>query len=105
MSFERITAKLTTAMTGSRDLALFTALPENGRRADKYVCGGASERASEVAQAHECERLFDAIHALVHRIEGGMSNAIYWDRRTGTGFARSYPYEEWALLAEEAVSE
>tara|TARA_R110002074_G_scaffold117644_1_gene249792 strand:+ start:549 stop:653 length:105 start_codon:yes stop_codon:yes gene_type:complete len=34
-----------------------------------------------------------------------MSNAIYWDRRTGTGFARSYPYEEWALLAEEAVSE
>jgi len=65
--------------------------------------GGAGERAREVAQAHECERFFEAIHSLVHGIEGGMSKAIYWDRRAGTNVARPYPYAEWAPLAEEAV--
>jgi len=65
--------------------------------------GGAGERARKVAQAHECERFFEAIRSLVHRVEGGMSNAIYWDRRAGTDVARPYPYAKWALLAEEVV--
>ena len=42
------------------------------------------EAAHEIAQAHEGEKLFDAIHALVHRIEGDTWNASYWDRRAGT---------------------
>lgn len=42
------------------------------------------EAAHEIAQSHEGEALFDAIHALVHRIEGDLSNAAYWDRRAGT---------------------
>ena len=44
------------------------------------------EAAHEIAQAHEGEAIFDAIHALVHRIEGDTSNAAYWDRRAGTDF-------------------
>lgn len=65
--------------------------------------GGAGERARKVAQAYECERFFEAIRSLVHRFEGGNSNAVYWDRCAGTDVARPYPYAKWALLAEEAV--
>lgn len=44
------------------------------------------ETAHEIAQNHEGECVFDAIHALCHRIEGDLGNAAYWDRRAGTGF-------------------
>ena len=44
------------------------------------------EAAHEIAQAHEGEKLFDAIHALIHRIEGDLGNAAHWDRRAGTDF-------------------
>ena len=47
------------------------------------------EAAHEIAQAREGEPLFDAIHALVHRIEGDHANAGYWDRRAGTDFGRN----------------
>ena len=42
--------------------------------------------AHEIAQNHEGEQVFDAIHALLHRIEGDIPNAGYWDRRAGTDF-------------------
>ena len=42
------------------------------------------EAAHEIAQNHEGVAIFDAIHALVHRIEGDLDNAAYWDRRAGT---------------------
>ncbi len=41
---------------------------------------------------------------LVHRVEDDVSNAIFWNRRAVTDFARPYPYTERALLPEEAVS-
>ena len=40
--------------------------------------------AHEIAQNHEGEQVFDAIHALLHRIEGDIPNTGYWDRRAGT---------------------
>jgi hypothetical protein len=42
------------------------------------------EAAHQIAQAHEGDPRFDAIHALIHRIEGDLGNATYWDRRAGT---------------------
>ena len=42
--------------------------------------------AHEIAQNHEGEQIFDAIHALLHRIEGDTPNASYWDRRADTDF-------------------
>ena len=42
------------------------------------------DRAHQIAQSHEGEAIFDAIHALLHRIEGDRFNASYWDRQAGT---------------------
>ncbi len=46
------------------------------------------DRAHQIAQAHEGEAIFDAIHALLHRIEGDRINAGYWDRKAGTDLGR-----------------
>ena len=58
--------------------------------------------AHEIAQAHEGERLFDAIHALLHRIEGDTFNAGYWDRRAGTDFGQAGFEAELAKLEDLA---
>ncbi|MDE0523326.1 MAG: hypothetical protein OXH79_15345 [Boseongicola sp.] len=49
-----------------------------------FKTGPGWDRAHQIAQAHEGEAIFDAIHALLHRIEGDRFNAGYWDRRAGT---------------------
>ena len=49
-----------------------------------FAWNAACEAAHAIAQDHEGEKLFDAIHALVHRIEGDAFNAAYWDRQAGT---------------------
>ena len=54
--------------------------------------------AHEIAQAHEGEPVFDALHALCHRIEGDTGNAAYWDRRAGTDFGGSGHATEFAAL-------
>ena len=51
-----------------------------------FEMNDACDQAHAIAQAHEGEPLFDAIHALIHRIEGDHANAAYWDRRAGTDF-------------------
>ena len=56
--------------------------------------------AHEIAQAHEGEPVFDAIHAMLHRLEGDTSNAAYWDRRAGTNFGRHGPDAELKKLEE-----
>ncbi len=60
-------------------------------------------RAHEIAQAHAGEPLFDAIHALLHRIEGDSANAACWDRRAGTRLGDLGPEGELARLAEMAA--
>lgn len=56
------------------------------------------DHAHRIAQAHEGETLFDAIHALAHRIEGDDWNAGYWDRRAGTNFGGEGAEAEWQRL-------
>lgn len=53
---------------------------------DEFKAGPGWKKAHEIAQEHEGEPVFDAIHALLHRIEGDTTNAGYWDRRAGTDF-------------------
>ena len=49
-----------------------------------FKTGPGWDKAHQIAQAHEGEAIFDAIHALLHRIEGDRFNAGYWDRMAGT---------------------
>lgn len=58
--------------------------------------------AHEIAQAHEGEPVFDAVHALCHRIEGDAGNAAYWDRRAGTDFGGKGHAAEFVALKEFA---
>jgi len=71
-------------------------------RESGFRTGEAWTRAHEFAQAHEGERLFDAIHALLHRIEGDTGNAAYWDRRAGTDLGADGVEAELASLEELA---
>ncbi len=63
-----------------------------------FKTGDKWHAAHEIAQDHEGERLFDAIHALLHRIEGDTFNAGYWDRRAGTDFGQGGFEAELAQL-------
>ena len=49
-----------------------------------FTTGPGWHSAHQIVQAHEGEAVFDAIHALLHRIEGDRFNAGYWDRKAGT---------------------
>jgi hypothetical protein len=44
-----------------------------------------------IAQDHEGERLANWIHAVVHRMEGDLSNASYWYRHCGRASAEPQP--------------
>ena len=61
-------------------------------------------QAHEIAQAHEGDRVFDAIHAFCHRIEGDMNNAAYWDRQAGTSFGGQGHAIEYETLTDFARS-
>lgn len=63
-----------------------------------FATGPDWKAAHEIAQRHEGEPLYDALHALLHRIEGDVSNAAYWDRRAGTDFGGNGPQVECAAL-------
>lgn len=67
-------------------------------KASGFSMNAQSEAAHEIAQAHEGTPVFDAIHALVHRIEGDQHNAAYWDRRAGTDFGKDGFEAEFAHL-------
>jgi hypothetical protein len=58
-------------------------LDEKLIEAVEHAAGGAWERAHEIVQEHEDDRVACWIHALVHRIEGDLDNARYWYRRCG----------------------
>jgi hypothetical protein len=78
-------------MTGKHSIAAaLSGLEQSG-----FVMGDAWHRAHEIAQAREGDRLYDRLHALLHRIEGDEWNAGYWYRRAGVA-----PFE--ANFADEA---
>lgn len=62
------------------------------------------EVAHNIAQAHEGQRAFDHIHALVHRIEGDNFNADYWYRRAGVKSFDGSLTEELAALKSEYLA-
>lgn len=70
----------------------------------EFTTGPDWKAAHEIAQRHEGEPVFDAIHALLHRIEGDHANAAYWDRRSGTDFGGRSARDELAQLRAFAAS-
>lgn len=68
-------------------------------RKGNFELGDAWDRAHAIAQAHEGEQVFDAIHALAHRIEGDEVNAGYWYRRAESAPGASFEGEWQALIA------
>jgi len=70
-----------------------------------FQMGTEWEAAHQIAQDHEGERLFDSLHALLHRIEGDSFNASYWDRQAGTDFGGSGFDAELAALVEMAANQ
>ncbi len=71
-------------------------------RQSGFTTGPDWTRAHEIAQDHEGEPIFDAIHALLHRIEGDLPNAAYWDRRAGTDLGGNGPEAELEKLRDMA---
>ncbi len=71
-------------------------------RKSGFKVNAAWHDAHRIAQAHEGEKLFDAIHAALHRIEGDPGNAAYWDRRAGTDLGKNGPAAELAALEDLA---
>ncbi|MEO0916744.1 MAG: hypothetical protein AAFY31_07130 [Pseudomonadota bacterium] len=65
---------------------------------DAFQPGPHWAKAHEIAQRHEGVSLFDAIHALLHRIEGDHANAAYWDRRAGTDYGQNGVSDELSKL-------
>jgi hypothetical protein len=53
------------------------------RAAVKAAAAGRWEEAHGLVQRHEGEPLADWIHAVVHKVEGDLSNSRYWYRRAG----------------------
>ncbi len=49
----------------------------------ELALGGDWQAAHLVAQDHETDEIANWIHAVVHRMEGDVSNARYWYRRVG----------------------
>jgi hypothetical protein len=53
------------------------------REAVELVLGGDWQAAHLIAQDHEDDEMANWIHAVVHRMEGDVSNARYWYKRVG----------------------
>lgn len=69
-----------------------------------FKTGDEWSKAHQIAQDHEGTQIFDAIHALLHRIEGDTTNAGYWDRRAGTDHGGYGHAAELARLRDMAKS-
>ena len=64
----------------------------------KLANGPEWQRAHTLCQEDEGDADHDIVHALVHWVEGDMSNAAYWYRRAAQTRAGSLP-EEWLRIA------
>jgi hypothetical protein len=58
-------------------------LHEQLRKAVEHLLAGDWPSAHLIAQEHEDDAIACWIHAVVHRMEGDLSNARYWYRRSG----------------------
>jgi hypothetical protein len=67
--------------------------------------GGDWQAAHLVAQDHEGEPLANWLHAVVHRMEGDLSNASYWYRRCGRTLREDVATEAELREIREALSE
>ncbi len=56
------------------------------------------EAAHQVAQSKEGVRVYDHLHAYLHRVEGDTWNAEYWYRRAGSKMPETTLKEEWKAL-------
>lgn len=63
-----------------------------------FELGPEWRKAHEICQTREGEFAYDLVHALVHRVEGDMTNASYWYRRIGGSRAVSIE-AEWERIA------
>jgi hypothetical protein len=59
------------------------------------------EKAHQICQEREGSKLYDWIHALIHRIEGDDANAAYWYRRAGKARHSGPIEEEWLIIRRE----
>jgi hypothetical protein len=66
----------------------------------KLAMGPEWRKAHDLCQTREGEHAYDLVHALVHWIEGDVSNAAYWYRRVGAKRAADIP-TEWQRIAAE----
>lgn len=65
---------------------------------DKFTTGPNWEACHDLCQAHEGEPDYDLGHALVHLIEGDISNARYWYRRAGQEQVEQDIGAEWTRI-------
>jgi hypothetical protein len=66
---------------GTMKRASTRSLTETLLRAVEYAQNGDWQRAHAMAQEHEGHPLADWLHAVAHRMEGDVDNALYWYRR------------------------
>ena len=65
---------------------------------DDFQPGTEMEKTHQLCQEHEGSRLYDWVHALIHRIEGDDANAAYWYRRAGRTRHLGSIEEEWRII-------
>ena len=70
-----------------------------------HALAGDWQAAHLIAQDHEGERLADWIHAVAHRMEGDLGNALYWYGRCGRAKSEQLPTDaELRLIKDELAS-
>ena len=57
------------------------------------------DRAHRCVQQNEGEPRCDWVHGYLHRVEGDLTNAGYWYRRSGRGMPVTPTEEEWRDIA------
>lgn len=61
------------------------------------------EAAHDIAQSQEGTKVYDRLHAYLHRVEGDIWNAGYWYRRAGADVFKGSLNEEWEFLVESLL--
>jgi hypothetical protein len=81
-----------------------TTLAPRLREAVALALAGDWQAAHLIAQDHEGDAIANWIHAVVHRLEGDLSNARYWYRRCGRELREDVSTEAELREIEAALS-